>query len=98
MCLIRIEQDKYNKLVIKAKKIMDKIRKIEEQGESNNNITEWNRLRKETDELERQLIPQLWIQERQKKEELQQEKVEKLQRRKLKQERDNNVNLKPQDQ
>ena len=77
---------------------MDKIEEIEEKGESNNNITEWNRLMKETDELERQLIPQLRIQERQRKEELQQEKVEKRQRRKLQQERDDNVNLKPQDQ
>ena len=77
---------------------MDKIEEIVEKGESNNNITEWNRLMKETDELERQLIPQLWIQERQRKEELQREKVEKLQRRKLQQERDNNVNPKPLDQ
>ena len=40
---------------------MDKIEEIEEKGESNNNITKCNRLMKETDELEQQLIPQLRI-------------------------------------
>ena len=75
---------------------MDKIQKIEEKGESNNNRTEWNRLMKETDELERQLIPQLRIQEQKKEEELQREKVEKLQRRKIKQEKDNNMIPEPQ--
>ena len=75
---------------------MDKIEEIIEKGESKNNITEWKKLMEETDELERQLTPQLWIQERQRKKELQREKVEKRQRRKLQQERDDNVNLKPQ--
>ena len=42
---------------------MDKIEEIEENRESNNNITEGNKLMKEVDELERQQIPQLQIKE-----------------------------------
>ena len=57
--LVKIGQDKYNKLIRKTKNIMDKIEKIEEKLESNDNITEWKRLMKETYKLEQQLIPQL---------------------------------------
>ena len=57
---------------------MKKIKKIEEKGVSKNTATEVNGLIKALQEIELQLGLQLQIQERQKDEELQQEKIEKL--------------------
>ena len=61
-------------------------------------VSERNRLMKEIEEIEPQLIQQIQRQRQQQKEELQQENVEKRQRRKLKKEKDNNVNPEPRDQ
>ena len=42
--LIRIGKDKYNRLIIKAKDTMNKLRKIEENGERKKGVSknEWN--------------------------------------------------------
>ena len=77
--------------MIKTNDTVNKIQKLEGKRESSNNTTEWNRLMKELHVLERQLILQQQIIEQKKDGELQQEKVEKRQRRKLKKEKDNNV-------
>ena len=95
---LRIGKDIYNRLVIKAKDTMNKIKKMKGKRVSENDATEFNRLLKDLREIDLQLELQLRIQERQKEEELQHGKVEKLRRRKLKKEKDTNVTPEPQDQ
>merc|ERR1712161_109693 len=65
--------------------------KVEEKGMSKNIATEGNRLMKELQETELQLELQQRVIEQKKDDEMQQEKVEKRQRRKLKKGIDNNV-------
>ena len=62
--LIRIGKDKYNRLIIKAKDTMNKLKKIEEKGVCKNAAPEWNRLIKELQEIDLQLELEHRIQER----------------------------------
>merc|ERR1712238_418638 len=97
---IIIGEDKYNKLIIKAKDTANKIMKleatVEEKGMSKNIATKGNRLMKELQETELQIEQQQRVIEQKKDDELQQDKVEKRQRRKLKKGIDNNVTPEPQ--
>ena len=70
VCLIRIGQDKYNKLIIKVDNIKNKMYELDTKE-----VSERNRLMKEIEEIEPQLIQQIQRQRQQQKEELQQEKV-----------------------
>merc|ERR1712161_141681 len=99
---IIIGEDKYNKLLIKVWDITNKIIKLEEKvkekGMSKNIAMKGNRLMKELQETELQIELQQRVIEQKKDDELQQDKVEKRQRRKLKKGIDNNVTPEPQDQ
>ena len=55
MRFTRIAKDKYNRLTIKAKDKMKKMKKMEEKGVSKNDANEWNRLVKELQEIDLQL-------------------------------------------
>merc|ERR1712238_65078 len=81
-----------------ANKIIKLEEKVKEKGMSKNIAMKGNRLMKELQETELQIELQQRVIEQKKDDELQQDKVEKRQRRKLKKGIDNDVTPKPQDQ